>query len=238
MINFIFFYVDTKKSCLSERHRGIERENIDLFIKSIRKYHIESTIIHCTDTFTETFKDVDIVHRDRFDLNYIMFGRVKCFSSFTINKTSIYLDPDMLVMKTIPVKSFEEKAEVFLLKRSFDLSNKMPTTFRKLKFPNHKNKNLENIYPFIGCFVILKKQNFWLDCLKYYENLNENYKNWFGDQEVFKRLVEKNNYKFAYLEEKNFACPPQHLSGKDRPFIIHFKGKYNKELIKKYFEFV
>ena len=230
--------MDTKKSCLSERHKGIERENIDLFIKSIRKYHIESTIIHCTDIFTETFKDVDIVHRDRFDLNHIMFGRVKCFSSFTINKTSIYLDPDMLVMKTIPVKSFEEKAEVFLLKRSFDLSNKMPTTFRKLKFPNHKNKNLENIYPFIGCFVILKKQNFWLDCLKYYENLNENYKNWFGDQEVFKRLVEENNYKFAYLEEKHFACPPQHLSGKDRPFIIHFKGKYNKELIKKYYEFV
>ena len=230
--------MDTKKSCLSERHRGIERENIDLFIKSIRKYHIESTIIHCTDIFTESFKDVDIVHRDRFDLNHIMFGRVKCFSSFKINKTSIYLDPDMLVMKTIPVKSFEEKAEVFLLKRSFDLSNEMPTTFRKLKFPNHKNKNLENIYPFIGCFVILKKQNFWLDCLKYYENLNENYKNWFGDQEVFKRLVEENNYKFAYLEEKNFACPPQHLSGKDRPFIIHFKVKYNKELIKKYYEFV
>ena len=101
--------MDTKKSCLSERHRGIERENIDLFIKSIRKYHIESTIIHCTDIFTETFKDVDIVHRDKFDLNHIMFGRVKCFSSFTINKTSIYLDPDMLVMKTIPVKSFEEK---------------------------------------------------------------------------------------------------------------------------------
>ena len=110
----------------------------------------------------------------------------------------------------------------------------MPTTFRKQKFPNHKTK-IWKISIIIGCFAILKKQNFWLDCLKYYENLNENYKNWFGDQEVFKRLVEENNYKFAYLEEKNFACPPQHLSGKDRPFIIHFKGKYNKELIKKYY---
>ena len=60
MINFIFFYVDTKTDYLSERHRGIERENIDLFIKSIKKYHIESTIVHCTDSFTETFKDVDI----------------------------------------------------------------------------------------------------------------------------------------------------------------------------------
>ena len=39
----------------------LERENIDLFIKSIRKYHTTSTIIHCTDISTETFKDVDIV---------------------------------------------------------------------------------------------------------------------------------------------------------------------------------
>ena len=52
--------MDTTTAYLSESHRGIERENIDLFIKSIRKYHIGSTIIHCTDISTETFKDVDI----------------------------------------------------------------------------------------------------------------------------------------------------------------------------------
>jgi len=236
--NFIFFYVDIKTDFLSERHRGIERENIDLFIKSIKRYHIDSTIIHCTDLFTETFKDVDIIHRENFNLNHLMLGRVKCFASFPINNSSIYLDPDMLVMKTIPIKLFEEKAEVFLLKRSFDLSDIMPTTFRELEYPDHKNKSLENVYPFIGCFVILKNQNFWIDCLKYYERLDENYKNWFGDQEIFKKLVEENNYKFAFLDEKSFACPPQHLSGKDRPFIVHFKGKYNKELIKDYYKYV
>ncbi len=238
MNNFIFFYVDTKTDNLSERHRGIERENIDLFIKSIKKYHNESSIIHCTNMSTETFKDVDIVHREEFDLDHLMVGKVKCFSSLPVNKLSVYLDPDMLLMKTIPIKLFEEKADVFLLKRSFDLSNIMPTTFRKLEFPNHKNKSLENVYPFIACFVILKNQNFWLECLKYFEKLDENYKNWFGDQEIFKKLVEENKYNFAFLEERNFACPPQHLSGKDRPFIVHFKGKYNKELIKNYFKFV
>ena len=68
----------------------------------------------------------------------------------------------MLVMKTIPIRLFEEKAEVFLLKRSFDLSDIMPTKFRELEYPDHKNKSLENVYPFIGCFVILKNQNFWI----------------------------------------------------------------------------
>ena len=112
MNNFIFFYVDTKTAFLSDRHRGIERENINLFIKSIRKYHTESTIIHCTDISTETFKDVDIVHRKEFDLNHLMVGKIKCFSSFPVNKSSIYLDPDMLMMKAIPLKLFEEKADV------------------------------------------------------------------------------------------------------------------------------
>ena len=188
MNNFIFFYVDTKSDYLSERHKGLARENIDLFIKSIRKYHKGSSIIHCTDMSTETFKDVDIVHREKFDLNHLMVGKIKCFSSFPINKLSIYLDPDMLMMKTIPIKLFEEKADVFLLRRSFDLSNIMPTTFRKLEFPNHKNKSLENIYPFIACLVILKSQNFWLVCLEYFEKLDENYKNWYGDQEILKKV--------------------------------------------------
>ena len=81
---------------LSESHRGIERENIDLFIKSIRKYHIRVNDYSFTDISTKTFEDVDIVHREKFDLNHLMVGKIKCFSSFAVNKSSIYLDPDMM----------------------------------------------------------------------------------------------------------------------------------------------
>ena len=87
-----------------------------------------------------------------------MVGKIKCFSSFPVNKSSIYLDPDMLVMKS-NFKIIWRKGGHFLLKRSFDLSNKIPTTFREIEFPNHKNKSLKDVYPFIACFVILKNQN-------------------------------------------------------------------------------
>ena len=40
------------------------------------------------------------------------------------------------------------------------------------------------------------------------------------------------------MAEKDFACPPQYLDGKTRPFAIHFKGKINKQIIKKYNEYV
>ena len=45
-----------------------------------------------------------------------MYGKIKSFSTLKIDRTSIYLDPDMLVMKTIPIDSIENKADVFLLK--------------------------------------------------------------------------------------------------------------------------
>ena len=98
------------------------------------------------------------------DLSYyimsiVFVDRLYGESKIGPDELSIYLDPDMLFMKTIPFKLFEEKADVFLLKRSFDLSNLMPTTFRELEYPDHKNKSLENVYPFIACFVILKNQN-------------------------------------------------------------------------------
>ena len=49
MTNFIFFYVDIKTDFLSERHRGIERENIDLFIKSINKKSFTKNVNHILD---------------------------------------------------------------------------------------------------------------------------------------------------------------------------------------------
>ena len=87
-----------------------------------------------------------------------MVGKIKCFSIFPVDESSIYLDPDMLLMKSIPFKLFEEKADVFLLKRSFDLSNLIPTTFRKIEFPGSlKNKSLKGCLSFYCLFCNLKE---------------------------------------------------------------------------------
>ena len=236
--NFIFFYVDTIKGNSSDNHKSMEREDIQLFINSIKKHHPKDRVIHCTDNLTDTFENIDKTHRERFNMDELMVGKIKCFSRFRIKTTSIYLDPDILIMKAIPIKHIEDKADVFLLKRSFDLDAKIPKTFRKLEYENHVSKFLGEVYPYIACFVILKSQVFWEDCLKMFDDISNNYKNWFGDQEIFKILVKEKKFKFGFLEEKEFACPPQYLSGKSRPFTVHFKGKNNKKLIKKYYNYI
>ncbi len=236
--NFVFFYIDTKNDKLSNKHKSIEREDVIYFINSIKKYHPQSKIIHCTDIITKSFDGVDVVHRVKFDTNFLMYGKIKSFSTLKIDRTSIYLDPDMLIMKTVPIDSIENKADVFLLKRTFNNEANIPLVFRGLKFSNHQNKKYTDVYPYIACLVICKQQIFWKKCLDYFNNIDYVYKLWFGDQEILRLMVEKKTFTFGFIEEKDFACPPQNLKGNTRPFIIHFKGKINKLMIKKYYEYV
>ena len=46
-------------------------------------------------------------------------------------------------MKKIPFESFIDKAEIFLLNRSFDKDKYLPTNFRGQNFENHKIFELE-----------------------------------------------------------------------------------------------
>ncbi|MDC3156827.1 hypothetical protein OA855_03405 [Pelagibacteraceae bacterium] len=236
--NFIFFYIDTNKEELSNQHAKIERESIVYFIKSIKKYHPESKVIHCTDLLTKSFEQVDIIHRTEFDRNYLMLGKIKSFSTFKIEKTSVYLDPDMLLMKIMPIDKFKEKADVFLLKRSFNNNVVVPKIFRGLEFLKHKDKSYADLYPFVACLVICNNADFWIKCLSYFNQIEPIYKIWFGDQEILRKMVNNNDFKFGFIEERDFGCPPQNLSGKTRPFLIHFKGKINKDIIKKYYQYV
>ena len=236
--NFIFFCVDTFRPEISNQYIKIERESIGYFIDSIKKYHPQCSITHCTDLLTKSFHGVDNVHRTQFDPNYLMYGKIKSFSTLKINKTSIYLDPDMLIMKNIPIDKFIDRADVFLLKRSFNNYSNLPLFFRNLKFTKHKSKNYITIYPYVACFVICKKEIFWERCLKYFDQIENVYKIWFGDQEIFRKMVENNEFSFGFVEEKDFACPPQYLTGNTRPFIVHFKGKINKKIMSKYYNYV
>lgn len=236
--NFVFFHIDTNKDDLSNKHRSISREDILYFIKSIKKYHPKSKIIHCTDLRTEAFNSVDTTHRTKFDTNFLMYGKIKSFATLKIDTTSIYLDPDMLVMKSIPITRIEDKADVFLLKRSFNNEVSIPIIFRGLRFLNHQNKKYTDVYPYVACLVICKEEMFWKKCLDYFNVIDDVYKLWFGDQEIFRIMVEQKIFNFGFIEEKDFGCPPQNLNGSSRPFIIHFKGKINKELIKKYYQYV
>ena len=87
---------------------------------------------------TEVFSQVNEVFRNELDENKLMEGRIKCYSKLNISGPSIYLDTDMLLMRSIPFESFIDKADVFLLSRSFNKDKFLPINFRGKNFENHK----------------------------------------------------------------------------------------------------
>ena len=237
-VNFIFYYADIIKKSEDNKVHEHHKNHINLFLKSIKTYHPDCKIIQCTDFNTEVFSDANEVFRSELDESKLMEGRIKSYAKLNISEPSIYLDTDMLVMKRIPFESFIDNAEIFLLSRSFDKDQYLTTNFRGQNFENHNKGSLGAIYPYIGCLVIAKTNEFWKVCSNYYDQLEDKYKFWFGDQEVLKKTVLEKKFEFAFLQESEFACPPFYIDETKRPFIIHFKGKNTKNLIEKYYQYI
>ena len=102
--------------------------------------------------------------------------RIFSYSKLNLKNTSIYLDSDMLLVRKIPFELFIDKADVFLLKRSFNLDGRPPKLFRGQIYEDHLKGTLGNIYPYIGCFIISKNNKFWKDCLKIYKRFNSRWR--------------------------------------------------------------
>ena len=236
--NFVFFYVNKTASRSDFVIHEHEEKNINYFIDSIKKNHPESKILQCTDLNSPKITGVDEVFRFNINQNKIMEGRIFAYSKLNLNEPSLYLDTDMLIIKKIPFNLFIDKAEVILLNRSFNKESLIPEVFRGQTYKEHNNGTLSQIYPYIGCFVIANNKNFWPTCYEIYKTLEDNYKFWFGDQKVLKMVVNYKKFKFAFLQESEFACPPYFIDEKKAPFVIHFKGKGTKNLIKKYYNYI
>ncbi len=237
-INFVFFYIkkNQHKNSLTNVLYGQNENEINLFVSSIKKHYPNCNIIQCSDLDTPKIKGTNSIFREKIHINKIMEGRMFSYSKLNLKNTSIFLDTDMLLVRKIPFELFIDKADVFLLKRSFYLDSRLPKLFRGQIYENHLHGTLEDIYPYIGCFVISKNNKFWKDCYKIYKRFDNNYKFWFGDQKVLREIVEKNLYNFTFLNESDFACPPQCVLENKPPFLLHFKGKQQKSLIKEYYD--
>ncbi len=236
-LNFVFFYVKKNKNNI-DSNKVLHNQNeadISYFVSSIKKNYPNCKIIQCTDLTTPKVEGIDIIYRSKIDQNKIMEGRIYSYSKLNLDTPSIFLDTDMLLVRKIPFNLFIDKADIFLLNRSFNLNSKMPRFFRGQIYEDHLLGSMGTLYPYIGCLIIAKTSKFWSDCYDMYKKLPNNYKFWFGDQKILKEIVKKNKYNFAFLDEADFACPPKFLLENKPPFFIHFKGKNFKNLIKEFY---
>ena len=200
-----------------------------LLVKTIRKFNPNSKIHFLTDKNTNNIDGVDKTFRLDLDRDYLMTARLEAYSKYQLIDPAIYIDSDMLLLRPIDLNIFSDK-DVYLCKRESNCYKKFNHNFNDLDFTEYEGMTLNQVYPFLACFVYTKNYKFWEDCNSRILNLDEKFKVWYGDQEVLKEVYNSREYKFGTINENLISALPEY-SDPDKTFFAHFKSKDLKDFM-------
>ena len=216
-MNFIFLHVgeDIRPSFL---------------VKSIRKFFPEASIFQCTDKATKEIEGVDHIYRYDGNIKNLMTFRLEAFSSLDIKQRSVYLDTDMLVLKSFNLDEYNNY-DVVLCKRNFGCNDPINVYFKGMNIFEYENKTFGEIYPYLASFTVTSSSTFWKEASDILISLDKKFHFWYGDQEALKIIKQKNIFNIGTLEESIFSCLPEYIDKNNIPNVIHFKGVKRKKLM-------
>jgi hypothetical protein len=221
---FVFFHIS------SDLTTGNEMPS--MLVRSIRKHYLDVEIIQVSDSITPMVDGVSSVFRCDGNLDEIMAYRINAFSKLGLEKKAIYLDTDMLILKKFNISNIFNNQEVVLLKRDFMNDAYINTNFRNMDLSYLEGKTIGEVWPYIGCLRGSTSNKFWTDSSNYINKLDKQSRYWYGDQDTIKEIVKNNSFTINEINEKKFACPPKFFEKTNPPYILHFKGYENKDLMK------
>jgi len=210
-----------------------------MLCESIRITNPNSNIIQLTDKRTPILTDL-VTKFLRVDGNKdnLMFLRSKAYQSYDIDKPTLFLDTDMLVIKEIDENDIFKNNDLVLCEREFqkDLND---DTFKNYLLKNdlteYINQSLYEIFPILGCFIGARKTELLKIAHALYTKYSDNKKKWNGDQFALKEIYQNNKDKIDLIGENKIAYPIRRDEEFQNSFIIHFKGNL-KIMMKPYFD--
>lgn len=160
-------------------HIGKSTVQADMFCKSVKRafdHNVE--IIQISDLETPKVEEAEKILRSKeFNKSKIMYWRMIGYRDLLKLDPgpTVFFDTDILVTKKFKI-NFEGRP--FLCKRSYDknkilLDHAYLNKSFKISFEEHKNKNLGELYPFVGCFYADKDCFFLDEAIKIYNTLGE-----------------------------------------------------------------
>jgi len=211
-----------------------------MLCESIRITNPNSNIIQLTDKRTPILSEL-VTKFLRVDGNKdnLMFLRSKAYQSYKIDKPTLFIDTDMLVIKEINENNIFKNNDLVLCEREFqkDLND---NTFKKYLINNNLheyiNQSLYEIFPILGCFIGARKTQLLEIAHELYSKYSDNKKKWNGDQFALKEIYQNNKDKIDLISENKVAYPILRDDDWQNTFIIHFKGKLVKNQMKPYFD--
>lgn len=210
-MQFIFFYIGTSTTMP------------EMLVSSIRKYNLNSKIVHLTDLDSPEVAGVDECYRIDGEKNNLMTFRLKAHASYPINDVSVYLDCDMLAIRKFDLKL--NGKQIIVCRREFNKSGKFNINIHGMNLQEHSGKSLDQVYPYLACFVMTKNNAFWINAYEHLLKLDEKYHFWYGDQEVIRGLIsDDKSISFGIASEAKVACLPEFWEPKLKSYFLHFKG--------------
>lgn len=215
--DFVFFHV------------GDDISYPQKMVKSLLRYNPNANITMCTDAYTPDVMGVH--HRAEFpvDRENLMYSRMAAFAELRLGKPALYIDTDMIFLKSVSVMDCLADKKVALCGRSFNGEDKFNIEQRGIRFDEYKGKTLGELYPYLGCAVVTTSSEPWHEMLKFYDLLDPKFKKWYGDQEVLRMYYFRyGDEKCSEIPERVYGCLPEfnHEDAK----ILHFKGPSRKPL--------
>lgn len=223
-------------------HVGIDLSLAEMFCKSAKIALAGSCyIIQITDNNTPKAKSADSVFRlADIDPKYPMLTRMKAYRTLIseLKELVLFFDTDMLIVKDFTLNL--KDGQVALCRRSFGraapLNDKFQSVFGDLDFfPEHRNRSMDDEYPYVGCFFADSSTAFLDKALEIYLALDQRYWKWYGDQRALKEAA--TYFDILEVSESQIACLPERVGEKDdgHTAAIHFKGRSRKILMHEYF---
>jgi hypothetical protein len=211
-------------------HVGADLDTPQMMVDSIRLTNESPFIIQCSDLNTKKVAGVNEVFRLPVDISKLMTARLELFQGLKLSEPAIYLDTDMLIVRSIPVENIIGERRLAVCRRVFDRQTPFNQEMRGQVFDEYASLPLGAVFPFLACTTITKDSSFWFMCNRVLDFLDPKYKTWYGDQEAIKHVVHQHGpHDIGFLPEDVFACLPEYTgSVRSEHRILHFKGHHRK----------
>jgi hypothetical protein len=221
-MNFVFYHI------------GSDAHLPGMLVQSILKTNPDSDITQVSDCNTKPIAGV--TQFVQFDSKKITFDdlckkRCEFYSQLKTQGPTVYIDTDMLVIKKLDPKDIFRNSNIVLCKRFWD--GTIHSTDINDNLYTFRNKNLSEIWPYLGCFVACRDNSFWNSLHKIIQTLPKEKDDWFADQHALKIFADSNN--FSYVSEQQYGClPDEEHNNFDNASILHFKGS-RKKIMEQYY---
>jgi hypothetical protein len=217
-------------------HIGSDLSTPEMLVRSIRYTNPEAEIIQCSDSMTDKINGVNRVHRIEGDANNLMTFRLAGFAGLNLDQAAIYLDTDMLVVREVDPAALLGECRVRLCRRDFGRDALHSGSQRGVQFPEHHQRPLGEVYPYVACATVTRDANFWKELLSIMDTLDGRFHRWYGDQEAMRIWVDSQSIaSHGFLPEAQFACLPEETAHLASASILHFKGFSRKPAMQSFF---